>query len=346
MRSLVLSLLSTCVFVPTSLSAQEMPTPPAELAKFERLLGNWTGTGKATMEPGSEGGSWTATSSYKKAMGGFFIQEETVIDVGPGAPNLAFRSFFGYDRENGRYMSCTLNNMGAPSAAEIHWADDDTLVSIETSIEAGQFIIDRWVTKLGKDAYSFVGYRTIGSGQPFVHVEGRMTRTDKPVDARAISAAASFVPVGPQMQRLNRMAGKYRLEGTYQPGPELPVMEIAGLETFEPVFGGAALVATVLGDEAPGIGVYEAWMAMGWNESKGCYTSVHVNNMGEIACAEMRWVGETLVSTYESLMSGSPSVMRSVLEVDAKGLLTKGQAHLLVGAHAPLEAFQARYQRQ
>lgn len=347
MGTAVILLFASLALADPDLGAQTTPGPPVELAKLERLLGHWEGRGTFTPVPGGESAPWTSTSSVRRAMNGFFLQEDLVIDLGPGAPSpIVFRSFHGYDRENRRYMTLSLGNVGPPSATEVHWADEDTMVSVEPSVEDGQVVVERWITWLEPDAIRFAGYRSLGVAEPYVHVEGRMTRAEKPVDEAVLAAARAFAPIGEEMTRLNRMAGTYRLRGTYRAAPETEAMEIAGTETFKPLYGGSALEVRVVGDELPGIGVYESWAGIGWDPAKGCYTNVYVNCLGEIGRSELRWEGERLVGTHCGLSMGRPSVLRSVLELDAKGGLLRVQGHSLTGVHPPVISFDARYERR
>ena len=90
------------------LRAQEdmaMPSPPKELQKFERLIGTWTGKGMAVMAPGAPEMPWTSKSMIRKVLNGFFLQEDTVIEAGPNM-TLVFRTFYGFDTQNKKYMQC------------------------------------------------------------------------------------------------------------------------------------------------------------------------------------------------------------------------------------------------
>src|SRR5690606_34502804 len=77
----VLTLTALCFAL--AVPAQEdpelaMPEPAPELKKLEPLIGHWQGSGTARMGPG-EPTPWEAHSSYAWALGGFFVQEDTVV---------------------------------------------------------------------------------------------------------------------------------------------------------------------------------------------------------------------------------------------------------------------------
>jgi len=321
------------------------PAPPKELKKFDRMIGTWAGSGTATMAPGMEASPWTSMSRTRPVMNGFFLEEVTVIDVGPMLPApLVFRSFFGFDTQTKRYLSCAAGNMGGVSTTRIHWADDDTMISVESGVEEGNVVVDRWVTNLGTDSYSFFGHRAVGAGEFFIHVSGEMKRTDEPFKAPALETVPGLAPASAEMQKLNRMAGSYRFKGSLQMMPDVPVMDISGTEELDALFGGGVLQASVKGDPMP-LGAYEGWSAIAWSPDKDCYTTVFVNNMGEIGEAEMRWVGDQLVSTGSMLRMGQPSVMRGTLDFDEQGVITKVEMHSLVGTAPPMRDFEATYKK-
>ncbi len=350
MRKSSIFLLALCLFGP-DLRGQEEPAaapgPPAELEKFDRMLGTWAGTGTAVMAPGEEPGTWTSRSQVRKAMGGYFLEEVTVIDAGPAMPApLVFLSYYGYDTQRGRYLSVGAGNMGLVSATEIHWVDENTMVSAQTSIENGSFVVDRWVTTIEKDRSSFVGQRAVGGGAFFEHLRGEMQRTDEPFVAPDLEAVPGMAPAGPEMERLNRMAGRYRLSGSFQMAPDAPPMDVTGDEIMAPLFGGCVLGATVKGDPIPGMGGYEAWAAFAWNPAKDCYTSVYVNSMGEISDSEARWVGNSLVNTHRAPRLGVPSVGRGIVFTDESGVVTKVLSHAIVGDQPPYQEFEGTYTLQ
>src|SRR5690606_9847770 len=117
------------------------------------------------------------------------------------------------------------------------------------------------------------------------------------------------------------------LKGEFTPMPGADPVPISGKETLEPLFDGTLMTATVVGDEMPGFGVYEAFGAYGWNATKECYVSIYVNNMGELVTTESRWLDGKLVSTYEGMSMGQPMVMRGVIEVNESGVLTRAYSH-------------------
>lgn len=347
MRKLLVLVTATCLPC-LGLSAQEGPPQPAkELAKLERLIGNWVGSGTAVMAPGAPEMPWTATSTFKKAMGGHCLLEETLIDIGPEAPApIVFKSYYGFDRENNRYVVCGISNMGPGAATELHLVDDDTLVTVESRLEEGKLVVDRWVTKLGKESYSFIGHRAIADGEFFVHVKGSMKRAKTAPRGIALNATASLRPVPAEMQKLSPLDGTYKFEGEMSMAPGQPAIKISGIETLEPVLGGNVLEMHVTGDPIPGMGKYESWAALVWNPQKGSYTNLYVNNMGQIGSNEGRWVGKDLVFTHSMLQKGQPTVGRVILRLDEKGGISSVSAHSIVAGGDPFIGFKGTYTKQ
>lgn len=346
MRAIICLLAITIASGPSAF-AQQPPGPAPELAKYDRLIGNWSGSGNSVMAPGTPAAPWTATSSIQKVLGGHFLREDVIVDLGEDAPfSLMFRTLYGYDRERQRYMSISAGNMGPPMASEIHWADDNTMITAEVSIEEGQVMSDRWVTSIGKDAIEFACHRVIGNGRPFIHVQGRMVRSnsDKPVELD--TGAPSVVPIPEQMVRLGRIAGSYRMTGTYQAMPDAPELEIGGDQTFTAIFGGLILEGTVAGDEMPGFGSYQAWAAYGWHPAKNHHVVIYANNMGEIGAYEGSWVGNELVMTVARPYMGVPSASRSVMSLDDKGGLKRSVGYSLMGSSAPMKMFEGNFVRK
>jgi hypothetical protein len=326
---------------------QGQPTVPAELSKFDRLIGNWEGTGTAMMGPDGPAAPWTASSTIKKVLDGFFLQEDVVIDLGEVMPMpIVFRTFYAYDQQTQKYMTLSVGNMGAPTASQIHWADDNTMVSVDATMEGGQFMQDRWVTKLEKDVISFKGFRSPGAGPTFPHIEGRMTRTKTAFTPPAPAQVPSGAPANPEMAQLLRMAGKYRLDGWFRPVAEMEPMTIGATETYAPIFGSSILEMNTVGDDNPAFGVYKAWSAYGFSDWKKSFVAIHLNNMGEMASTEGRFVDGHLVFTHSSFRMGVPSLSRSIFTFDSNGKLAKLSAHGMTGASAPLHEFEATYKLQ
>jgi hypothetical protein len=339
-RSLAFAL-AVCLSAPVF--AQEFPTPPPELARFDRMLGHWDGAGTVVMDEGAPAAKWTSRSSFAKVLGGFFVQEDMVIEF-PGAPipAMTFRNFYGYDTQRKRYTSVGVGNQGATMHDELHWVDENTFVSSKTHREEGRVVTERWTTTLGKGEVRFTGHRAFGAGKFFQHVEGGLKPAQQPSTAQALEAAAGLGDPSPEMVKLNRCAGTYKMKGTYQPLPDAPAMPIAGTETITPRFGGSVLEMRVVGEGFP----YEAWAAWAWSSEKGCYTSIYVNNMGEISTSDMHWVGDTLVNSEATVMNGAPFLIRGEIQMNAQGAITKGRADGMMGTSKPYTVFDAVYTKQ
>ena len=138
---LLIGFMSCLVLGQDSAEPMGPPKPAPELQKFNRLVGNFEGSGTASMVPGAPAGGWTSQSTYKWILGGHFLQEDTRVDIAAMGemkmPPMFFRSFYGWNRENKKYMSCSIGNMGPAEIAEIHWSDNDTMIVVNTGIEEG-----------------------------------------------------------------------------------------------------------------------------------------------------------------------------------------------------------------
>ena len=95
--------------------------PAKQLAKFGRLIGDWTGKGSLSM-PGLGEMPWTSTSRVRKVLGGHFVRDDTTIDFGGAMPGkLQMITFLGWDKERERYVQLNANNMGGVEITQIHW---------------------------------------------------------------------------------------------------------------------------------------------------------------------------------------------------------------------------------
>ncbi|HUF64243.1 MAG TPA: DUF1579 family protein [Verrucomicrobiales bacterium] len=325
-----------------------IPDPPAELAKFTRLLGNWEGKGVTKMALDGPEIPWTATSRYTTELNGFFIGEDTVVNIGPDLPRMVFRTLYGYDPGTKRYRSVGLGNMGGVWESEVHWADDDTMMNANTGVEDGQVVVDRWVTKLKQDEISFVGMRGAGAGPFYEQVKGDMRRVAGDIAETELSDVKALAPAAAEMRKLLRMKGRYRLSGSYRMGPDVAPIAILGEERIIELFEGSVMGVHIKGDPAEGLGgpAYEAYAGFSWDAANACYKTISANNRGEIGSGEARWVGEDLVVTGFRMQMGQPVQSRTVVKVDAEGRLRHGEAHVLMGVSEPLRSFEAIYTPQ
>lgn len=335
--------LASLVAVSVAATCSAQAAPPKQVAKFDRLIGVWSATGTAVMEPGMPAMPWTSTSHVRKVMNGHFVRDDMVIEFGDALPgSIQFTTFFGYDIQNKKFKQLAVDNMGGLEEVEIHWVDNNTMVTSSSKIENGQPVVDRWVTRLGDGKYSFVGHRAVGGGEFFEHVKG-VAVISKAVEAAAHKDESFNIPAPPKpMDKLARMKGRYSVKGEMvQEGVPEPI-PITGDQTIKPIFGGTVLEMLTTGQP----GNYEAWAVMVWSEQKQCYHIGHANSWGEFGLAESRWIGEKLITTHAGTAQGKPVVHRSILMCDASGAVTGGTTHMIAGDSDPLKIFWSTYTKQ
>lgn len=348
MRTFALSVSLLALFAAPSVAQEGAPTPPQELAKFDRLIGNWEHAGQVWMQPGADPMEWTAKSRAEKALDDFAIKEDMVIDLGEMVPvPMIFHSFTTYDSQTRRYVSGGISNDGRVAMTEIHFAGDDTMISVDTMIEEGQQVVDQWVTTFaGKDAYTYVGRRSIAGGDFFDHIRGKAKRVQDVGEIPSpLDAPAFMVEPSAEIQKLARMCGDYKMKGEFTPMPGAPAVPISGRERIAPLFGGTVIGAMVEGDPTPGIGVYKARAAFGWNATKKCYVGIYINNMGEVGTNESHFIDGLLVNTMAGPSMGMPSASRGMITFDENGAIKKVASHVIMGTHEPMLMFWADYKR-
>jgi hypothetical protein len=322
--------------------------PAKEVARFDGLIGKWSGEGGGQMwtPEGMQEFSWTSDSNYERVLDGHFVRETTriVIDENP-AMTMTFQSFFGFDRETSRYVGASVGNTGECSVSEIKWIDDHTMLMARVRSEENAFAGERWWTTVGKDTIEFIGREWRNGDTEFKHVWGNMKRVEK-IDPIALDASFAPMPVAEPMHDIAGIAGEYRFAGTLQmdENAEFPV---TGTESIRPGFGGHILEMTIHGDPIPGMGgAYEAYGFEGWNHEKGCYTSLYVSNFGEIGQGEVRRVGDRYVRTAMALRGGEPMVSRSIVTLGDDGKIEHVTEHTLIGTRGLLRSYDAKYTRE
>lgn len=355
--------------LPLTLHAQQGPPGPApELKKLAVFVGTWQGSGTALMPPaaGEElaavapadaGGApahnakWTSKSTYRWAMGGHFLEEDTIVEF-ENLPPMVFHAYLGWDRENRRYVSVVAANMGEVQHSELHWLGDKTVLSMGPSHCEGVPGLQRTIQRFGAagDTIAFSMEVASADGPLMKAVEGTMKKA-KGASAQAMDASLSMMPAAPEMAKLARICGTYKVEGSMVPAPGAPSMSIHGEETIRSLFGGSTVEMRVVGgsdgDAAGESPSYESWAAISWDSQARCYRQVYVDNMGKIGSSECRWSGEkALVHTMATLESGQPMAGRCVLHLADDGSIAKIVNHSLAGTAGPLQCFSATYTKK
>ena len=321
-------------------SAQEFKPAP-ELSRYDRLLGTWESSGTVNMGP--EGGAstpWTAVSHTRKVMGGHFVRTDMRIDIQGEQPGtLGFITFYGWDPEKKQHTAYEVSNMGTLAECEIMWPDADTMLTITAAKRMGQPTVERWITKLKKDAHEFVGEQAIGDGSWHVHVQGKSTKSKEEKRVAVADLAPFMVAPDPAMADARKLAGTYEVKGAFKMTPADPLMEFSGQETAKPIFGGTIVEFTVSGEP----GNYEGWNALAWDPALARYRMVGVSSMG-FACVQDGWlVGKDWVFTTAGTFQGTPTVNRTTISLDETGHMARASAQTMSGTSDPYTCFHATY---
>ena len=346
----------TALLITSPLVAQEdqetgMPQPAKELAKLSRLIGHFKGEGTVKNSPDLPASKWTSITHCRKVLGGHFLREDVRIDTGEETPApLMFRTFYGVDSNNKRFMHYSIGNMGNATKGELTWSDDDTLISANSMVQDGKRVIERWTTSFTDDGYTVVGHKAVDGGDFFVCVQGSMKRVSGKPEAKIMEASDAYmVKAAGEMAKLKPMVGKYRFAGEMCVMPSMPMQPISGTSNCDFIFSGTILETTIHGDPAEGSPVkYEGWCAMAWNARDKCYVSISVSNMGEACMERAHWQSKTelLFTGARPYYGGIPSVHAGVMKCTADGNLASYSANSVIGIHKPLRSFHITYTKQ
>lgn len=361
------------VFASTALLAQsegdapktpemEMPHPAPQLDKFKVMIGNWEGTGTA-VTPGGSTTPWTSKSTWKWILNGYFLQEDLRVDFQEGGMpfTMVMRSFYGWDAQAKRYVAYEINNYGELNVEDqVNWVNDSTLVLASAKTKNGQPELKRTVMVFENseqtsvnpgsvDTCKFRMQTALGADDFAITVEGTLKRTDQPYAISDAELNAPFMPmpVSPAMQKIHRISGEYTMQGEWIMMPGSPAMKISGTETIRPIFGGQMLLMHVIGDPAEGSPyVYEHIGFLSYNAESDCYRQVHLSNMGESSCCQLRWLGDNkLVSVISMLQYGQPVAARSLLELSETGAIQKVSMDSLTSGYKVERAFIGNYKK-
>ena len=302
-----------------------------QLKKLEPLVGDWqiSGTFKPTLD--GEDIPVTTTASGRWVLGGHFLKQETIVDLGEGMPDIAMITFTGWDNETQRYVSFEVFNDGDLASVETFIPDDDTILTARTRLREGQLVVERSVTKLlGDGTHRFETQTAIGDGPFFTIVQGTARRTSAAGSAQAVEASASFAPPAPEMAVLGKMSGEYRSQG-WVPAPVAPEMGITGTHTVRLIFGGTVQEHHVRIE--PGV---EAFRYTAWSPADNCYNVIAVRGDiegdGLLYKTQLRQVDDrTFVEGGTLMDAGQLKLARGVLTCDAQGSIAQWVADVFGG---------------
>ena len=317
-------------------AAPQEPTPPAELSRFQPLVGSFEGSGTAAMSIEGEPMQWTAKATGRRILGGHFIQLDETVQTPMG--NLEFRSLYTWDRERNQPVVRSIGTLGMTGIGTHSTFEGGSLVSSQAGFAEGRLFAARNTLTMTAEGYSFVERELGEGGKAFDHVVGRMKRVDRTPEPNSAQASHSVAQPDEAMARLAPLVGDWKLTGSIDMmGMK---MEIQADETIEWMFGGKALAGHIHGQP----GNYEADWYVQYDPTTGLYHHLHASNMGEFSISEGQFAGGKLVFIESHMQMGTPATTRSVLEFGDQGL-TRAWAHTMVGAADPVLSFQATYQR-
>ncbi len=346
-----LGLLAVLLSTPL-LPAQDdmMMTPPKELARYEKLVGNWEGSGLVRLERTSDPVKWTSRSTCKKVVGGWAYQEDMRIDMAiEGAPPLLFRSYYGYDAATQQYRVMSFSNAGSPSMQRILWVDDDTLVGSQAMTEDSQAVLEVWRTHfIEDDTYIFRIERNVAGSGFFIHVSGTMNRGGKGFEVIDDSLNDALEEPPPAMKRLHDDTGTWIMrKGSVIPMPGMPAMAISGKETISRILGGHIQHGHIVGDPAPGSPfVYEGHVYVGWSDQDHCYKSFTLGNSGEFMVENAHILDDgSVVFVSTGVLAGQPMVNRTILRYQKNGAAMHIRTTRIVGASQPEFSFEGFFEK-
>ena len=149
---------------------------------------------------------------------------------------------------------------------------------------------------------------------------------------------ASFSEPAPEMDRLLRMVGDYRVSGAYRMGPDQEMTPFTGHDRYTSIFGGQILQTEAAGDD------YEAWSGKGWDPLRKRYVFVELNNWGTAHTTEAWFTDDHhLAGMMGFLWDGKPMRARTIVEVDDHGRPKRAHSHILLAAEKPYMSFESTY---
>jgi hypothetical protein len=126
----------------------------------------------------------------------------------------------------------------------------------------------------------------------------------------------------------------------------MPKTEIGATEVISSVFSGAGVAFELNGDPIPNMGKYQAWGMIAWSTEDKCYKSLWLDNMGAAQIVDGYYRDGALIMMSAAPMMGEPVANRSVLKFGADGSYASIEEHRMVGDHAPMHSFSAKYTKQ
>lgn len=345
MTRIVRSFALVAVVLSSLALAQEGPPPPApELKHLEPLVGNWTGSG--TMKsPDAKEVAWKANGTFRWALDGHFLQEDFAILFEQSTP-LVFRCYYGWDRENKRFVNAVATSAGEVALHEVGLQPDGSLLMLMVQNQNGERFVERSLLKVDGDKMQHSIDLLPGAGPSMTMLDCTFKRSDTPSDVQFQGPSFRNVQPHEALAKLCRSAGEYDVKGEMRMSADAPGMKVSGTDTVRAVFGGVVVHAHTEGS-AEGIpGKYVGEVFWGHDAAKNRLVALYVGSSGEVAQMEAWWAGDKLISTSSGLWMGQPSAQRMVMEFDGSGAVTRASSHSIVGDGAPFESFRGTYAKK
>lgn len=323
------------------LSAQEEIAPPKPADAIKRLVplvGNWRGEGKMN-EPQGNSTAWKADISFRWSHDGFWLQEDKVISFADDPQGgIAVRGYLGWDSESRRFVTCTASSTGEVGLHEFELLPDGSMVLMGIRHQPMTHA-ERWTMKVEGDSMTQCIVKLLPDlVLDFSTGTFERIKADGP-DLAGIGAFAQ--PAGAEMQKLNRGAGVYRVEGAMRPMPWAPARKFTGTDTWRPWFAGKVLHGHTEGVAEGRSGKYVSDSFIGWNEERKRFTAIFLSNRGEVG--EMDMWPTAAGDAYVRTCAGTATVQRFLLRVDMDGKFRDGVAHTLINTADPFESFTVSY---
>lgn len=324
--------------VASSAFAQE---PSAQLRRFDRMIGNWEGSGEVFIGPGAEGMPWTSVSTVQRILDGHFFQEDLRIEFGEGMPPMIWRSIYGWDSEHDRPIIHSVSNDGASMAGNMHWQDENTTISVSHGVEEGTPYAERATTHWGDGVARFVIERALGDGPFFEHVKGSFKKSEKTVSATSVENSIAFGEPNSNLRIFDKMMGTYRGKGQIVLTPGADRTDLDYEISINWMLGGMAMIVHAPATEV----IPEFWGYGYWDVENANIGYFRVDSRGRYKSFQGLPTGDGKIvyaSTYS--VDGMLGTERLVLTLADDGTLAGVRVELLLGANAPIEVVAARYE--
>jgi hypothetical protein len=153
----------------------------------------------------------------------------------------------------------------------------------------------------------------------------------------------AFMPPGPEMAVLTKLAGRYAMAGKVWSAPGTEAKPLTSKVEIESLLGGHAILSHIL----PGGGRVESYGHGYWDMNQGCYAYFAATADGRYIPYRAKLVGkDNLVFTAAYTRDGTPAVERLVLGLGADGSPKSLAVDVLAGAAPAARMVEGTYARE